>query len=203
MTHHDDIDRLLGSIGDRAVALDRDPPPYWVDLTAKTVLVNPVVEVVADCELTSPGADAYSLAYSATRLGVTSRRAACEALHEPQADAAVTRLIEETATLSRVGDWSAAVCVTARGLMAVGDGTFSTPHTSVLTPRALRRELRERLGRLMITSILYDQRGDMRDLGSLSADAVLSCWYFGFCLSACRASLPDAAVQELSSFRGF
>lgn len=202
MTQHDDIDQFLGSIGDRAVGLDRDPPPFWVDMTARTVLENPVVEVVADDELTSPGADAHSLAYTATRLGVTSRRAACEAFHEPQADAAVTGLIEETAASGRFGDWWAAVCVTARGLMAIGDGTFSQPHMSVLTPRLLRRELRERLGQLIVTSILYDERGDMRDLVSLSADALLRCWYFGFCLSACRASLPDAAVQELSSFRG-
>jgi hypothetical protein len=196
-----DADDFLGSIGDRAVALDRDPPPYWIDVTAKAVLENPVVEVVADYELASPGADAHSLVYTATRLGVASRRAACEAFGEPQADAAVTGLIEEAAASGKFGDWWAAICVTARGLMAVGDGTFSLPGMSVLTPRGLRRELRERLGQLVVTSILYDQRGEMRDLGSLSTNAVLDSWYFGFCLSACRASLPDPAVQELSSFR--
>jgi len=61
--------------------------------------------------------------------------------------------------------------------------------------------LRGRLGQLIATSILYDRRSDMKDLGSLSTNAMLDCWYFGFCLSACRASLPDRAVQELSSFR--
>jgi hypothetical protein len=199
VTSHDEF---LGSIGDRAVALDRDAPPYWIDVTAKLVLENPVVELVADHELASPGADAHSLAYTATRLGVTSRRAACEAFGEPQADAAVTGMIEEAAASGQFGDWWAAVCVTARGLMAVGDGTFSVPGISVLTPRGLRRELRQRLGQLMVTSILDDERGQMRDLGSLSTNALLDCWSFGFCLSACRASLPDPAVQELSSFRG-
>jgi hypothetical protein len=201
MTYADDTDRFLGSIGDRAIALDKDPPPYWIEVTAKSVLENPVVEVVADYELTSPGADAHSLAYTGTRLGVASRRAACEAFGEPQADASVTRLIEEAAASGKFGDWWAAICVTARGLMAVGEGTFAVPGISELTPRRLRREHRDRLGQLMVTSILYDERGEMRDLGSLSTNAVLDCWYFGFCLSACRASLPDEAVQELSSFR--
>jgi hypothetical protein len=198
MTAHDEF---LGSIGDRAVAMDRDPPPYWIDVTAKTVLENPIVEVVADYELTSPGADAYSLAYTATRLGVASRRAACEVFGEPQADAAVTAMVQEAADSGKFGDWWAAVCVTARALMAVGDGRFSVPGLSVLTPRGLRKDLRERLGQLIVNSILDDERGEMRDLGSLSPDAVLNCWYFGFCLSACRASLPDPAVTELSSFR--
>jgi hypothetical protein len=194
-------DEFLRSIADRAIAMDTDPPPYWIEVTAKTVLENPVVELVADYELASPGADAHSLAYTATRLGVASRRAACEAFGEPQADAAVTGMIEEAVASGQFGDWWAAVCVTSRGLMAVGDGRLSVPGVSVLTPRGLRPELRERLGQLMVLSILDDQRGMERDLGSLSTNAVLDCWYFGFCLSACRASLPDRAVQELSSFR--
>ena len=72
---------IASQIG-RGAATSRDAPPYWIDVTAKTVLDNPVAGVVADSELARPGTDAHSLAYTATRLGVTSRRAACEAFGE-------------------------------------------------------------------------------------------------------------------------
>lgn len=198
MTEHD---ALLAPIANRAVAVAADEPPYWIDVTARAVLDNPIVEVVPEYELADLGAYARSLAYTATRLGVASRRAACEAFGEPQSDAAVTGLIGEAAASGRFGDWWGAVCVTARTLMAIGDGALSLAEIGVLTPHGLRRELRDRLGRLIVDSILHDERGEMRDLGSLSPDSLLSCWYFGFCLSACRASLPDAAVDELSRLR--
>jgi hypothetical protein len=209
VSYHDDIDRFLGSIGDRAVVLDRDPPPHWVDVTAKLVLDNVVVMVVPDHEAERPGRWGRSLAYTLTRLGAASRRAACEAFGEPQADAAVTRMVESATESDRVGDWWGAVCLAARVLMEVGDGArsvpevqgaLSVPEVQVLTPLGLRRELRDRLGYLLVESVLYDEGGELRDAGTLSTDSLNRCWYFGFCLSACRASLPDDAARELSAF---
>jgi hypothetical protein len=199
MSYRDDIDRFLGSIGDRAVALDRDPPPYWVDTTAKTVLANPVVAVVPDREAERPGRFGPSLAYTLTRLGAASRRAACEAFGEPQADASITRLIERAGEADAVSDWWGAVCLAARTLMEVGDGAQSISEVEVLKPLGLRRELRDRLCELMVESVLYDENGELRDVGTLSTDSLGRCWYFGYCLSACRASLPDDAIRELSA----
>jgi hypothetical protein len=199
VSHRDDSDRFLGSIGDRAVALDRDPPPYWLDVTARTVLENAVVTVVPDHEAERPGRWGRSLAYSLTRLGAASRRAACEAFGEPQADASVTRMLESAAEADGVGDWWGAVCFAARVLMEVGDGALTVPEVQVLTPLGLRREHRDRLGHLMVESVLHDERDEARDIGTLSTASLSRCWYFGFCVSACRAALPDDAARELSA----
>ena len=201
MSYRDHIDQFLGSIGDRAVALDRAEPPFWIDATARLVLKHPIVEVVPDHEVERLGPLTSSLAYTLTRLGAASRRAACEAFGELQADPAVTQMILNAADELTDMDWWGRVCVVARTLMEVGDGTFSVPETQVLTPVRLRPELRDRLGTLMVESVLYDEHGEMRELGTLSTASLRRCWYFGYCLSACRASLPDDAARELSAVK--
>jgi hypothetical protein len=108
-------------------------------------------------------------------------------------------MVETAAEAERIGDWWGAVCLAARVLMEVGDGALSVPEVQVLTPVGLRRELRDRLGYLMVESVLFDERDEARDIGALSTDSLSRCWYFGFCVSACRASLPDDAVRELSA----
>jgi hypothetical protein len=51
----------------------------------------------------------------------------------------------------------------------------------------------------MVESVLYDEHGTQREVGTVSTDSLFRCWLFGYCLSACAVSLPLAAAQELAA----
>jgi hypothetical protein len=187
-----DRDQYLSSIGDRAVALAADAPPYWLDVAAQSVLVNAELALVPEPDLARPGPDAHSLAYTAARLGINARRAECQAIGLPEEENWLRDLLERNHDRSGGSDWFRTVCVTAAGLVRIAEEDRG------MSPSGLGQEMYLRLGELIVQAMLSDASAAGRQLGTVTTATVFRCWHFGYYLSACNGSLPVPATAELS-----
>jgi hypothetical protein len=202
--YRDELDRWLGSIGDRAVALANQPPAYWIELMFRSMLTQTFVTVVPEADVPRLGSDALPLTYTSARFGFYARPAECAQQGVEETNATVTEMLDwKYREAAGADDWFFTVGRTAEALSAAIERGFTAPQISqALGPEGIGRPFRRRLAVLMVDSILYDEHEELRrELGTLTPAALVRCWDFGYYLSACDAALPSPAREELLAHR--
>ncbi len=196
----DDPEALLVQIANRSFELGNTNPPYWLEVAFQTILTDIHGPWIPAREKAHPGKDAFSMTYSAARLGFAARRAECEILRQPEVNRDVEAVIRDGFGQGIGEDWFAVVCNTASSLMYAADHyPERVPTNAALAPLGIGHANRRRLGGMTVDHILYDEDGTRLHLGSVSVAAIVECWRFGYYLSACNASLPPSAAEELGA----
>ncbi len=128
------LDAWSSALGDRAVALAAEPPPFWLDVAFKralTTLDRRAQEAIDDRTLPR---DAFSAAYTVTRLGCAARRAECEALDLHERNPELTEVLADGFAHGVGEDWFETITRAAAALLSAAEDVPDSRTEEVLAP---------------------------------------------------------------------
>jgi hypothetical protein len=193
------LDAWSSALGDRAVALGAEPPPFWLDVAFKlalSTLDRRAKEAIADHTLPR---DAFPAAYTVTRLGYAARRAECEALDLHERNPELTAVIADGFAHGVGEDWFETITRAAAALLSAAEDVPDPRTEGVLAPEGMGHAARARLGEAMVDATISEPARPPMNIGWVDRGLLRRCWLYGYYLSACAASLPPEAAQHLPS----
>lgn len=194
----DQVEPLVGSLGDRTAARLEEPVPPWVNATQLLCFARVVGQMR---EVPEPTNDQVRWARTAAKLGYEARVVEFGDLDTDDHNDELTEAIWLSKRKETFGaEWFQAIGGMAHLLLKLSiEKRYEPDAASLLAPIGLGHDIHTEMSVDLIGRIVATDEDEMRDLeGVISLAELGQCWRYGYYVRACEMSLPDEARSALA-----